>query len=126
MKGPRKSIMKSSTRCGFREFKFENGYFRLNGKRIFLKSADTGNEFPIGIHCPRSLEFLRQDMIYAKALGFNMVRFIAGVAFTEQLDLCDELGLMVYEESLAGWMMENSPRFLELYDQSIKEMIRRD
>ena len=33
---------------------------------------------------------------------------------------------MVYEESLAGWMMENSPRFLELYDQSIKEMIRRD
>ena len=75
---------------------------------------------------PNPLKFLRQDMIYAKALGFNMVRFIAGVAFTEQLDLCDELGLMVYEESLAGWMMENSPRFLELYDQSIKEMIRRD
>ena len=45
--------------------------------------------FQSASYCPQSPEFLRQDMIYAKALGFNMVRFIAGVAFTEQLDLCE-------------------------------------
>ena len=29
------SFDEQSTRCGFREFRFDNGYFRLNGKRIF-------------------------------------------------------------------------------------------
>ncbi len=33
------SIDEKSTKCGFRDFRFADGYFRLNGKRIFLKSA---------------------------------------------------------------------------------------
>ena len=47
---------------------------------------------------------LRRDMLNAKAAGFNMVRFIAGVADPAQLDFCDGLGLMVYEECLASWL----------------------
>ena len=67
----------------------------LNGKRIFLKSTHTGNHMPIGQQAPALPDFVRRDLINAKAAGFNTVRFIAGMACPEQLDFCDELGLMV-------------------------------
>ncbi len=84
-----------TVRCGFRDFRVVNGYFRLNGKRIFLRSTHTGNHTPVGqVIAPRAApDLLRRDLLYAKTLGFNMVRFISGVAHPWQLDMCDELGL---------------------------------
>jgi len=126
-----------SARCGFRDFCFKDGYFRLNGHRIFLRSAHTGNHYPIGLQLPHDPELLRRDLYYAKTMGFNMVRFIAGVAYPSQLDFCDELGLLVYEESYAGWCLEDSPKMFasltddfvlraERFDRSTSEMIMRD
>jgi hypothetical protein len=119
-------IDEQSVRIGFREFAFSDGYFRLNGKRIFLRSAHTGNHYPIGMQLPHDLELLRRDLYYAKTMGFNMVRFIAGVAWESQLDFCDELGLLVYEESYAGWCLTDSPKMAERFDRSTSEMIIRD
>ncbi|NLO82378.1 MAG: hypothetical protein GX094_04880 [Clostridiales bacterium] len=115
-----------SIRCGFRDFRVKNGYFYLNGKRIFIRSTHTGNHFPVGIHMTRDPDLLRRDLIYAKASGFNMVRFISGVAHPEQLDFCDEIGLMVYEEAYAGWCLEDSPKMAERYDRSVFGMVKRD
>ncbi len=113
-------------RFGFREFRVENGWFMLNGKRVFLKSTHTGNHFPVGWVAPVLPDFVRRDLIYAKALGFNCVRFISGVAWPEQLDFCDELGLMVYEEHLAGWCLADSPFMPERFDRATRDMVRRD
>ena len=115
-----------TVRCGFRDFRIVDGYFHLNGKRIFLRSTHTGNAMPIGQQAAVVGDFGRRDMIYAKASGFNAVRFIAGVAYPEQLDLCDELGLMVYEECFASWLLGNSPKMAERFDRSTSAMIRRD
>ncbi len=93
---------------GFREFCTKDGYFYLNGKKIFLKSAHSGNAFPIGQGFPVHPGHARQDFIYAKACGFNMLRAISGLFRPEQLDIADELGLMVYEESYASWCVAYS------------------
>lgn len=115
-----------ATRFGFRDFRFEDGYYRLNGKRLFMRSSHTCNHYPVGMQVPHDRELLRRDLLYAKAAGFNMIRFIAGVAYPEQLDFCDELGLMVYQESYASWCLGDSPRMAERYDRSMSEMIVRD
>jgi len=115
-----------TVRCGFRDFRVEDGFFRLNGRRIFLKSTHTGNHFPIGQIVPPNRDQMRRDFIMAKAAGYNMVRFIAGLAHPEQLDFCDEIGLMVYEESKAGWLLADSPHMRQRYDASTREMIVRD
>ena len=39
-------------------------------------------------------------------MGFNSIRFFCSVPTRYQLDLCDELGLMVYEECFAGWLLQ--------------------
>ncbi|MBN2292761.1 MAG: hypothetical protein JXM70_10070 [Pirellulales bacterium] len=116
----------ASTRCGFREFRFANGYFRLNGKRLYLRCSQTGNHAPIGMQLAHDPELFRRDLILAKAMGFNAIRFIAGLATRYQLDMCDEIGLLVYAESYAAWCMQNSPKLVERYDQSQLEMILRD
>ena len=112
--------------CGFRDFYVKNGYFYLNGKRIFLRSSHTGDHYPIGQKWPHTPDLLRQDLVYAKASGFNTVRFIAGVAIPEQLDFCDEIGLMVYEECYASWCLADSPKMGERYDRSVLGMVQRD
>lgn len=43
------SVNGFATRFGFRDFRLQNGWFTLNGKRIFLKSAHTGNHLPGGL-----------------------------------------------------------------------------
>ena len=118
----------ATTRFGFRDFRITNGYFRLNGRRIFVRSTHTGNHSPEGQVLPPTCtpDLLRRDLYYAKASGFNMVRYISGVAHPYQLDLCDEIGLLVYEETLAGWLLADSPKMTERFDRSIREMILRD
>ncbi|HXW82519.1 MAG TPA: glycoside hydrolase family 2 TIM barrel-domain containing protein [Acidimicrobiales bacterium] len=113
-------------RTGFRELRVRDGWFELNGRRIYLRSTHTGNHYPIGQEAPHRAAFVRQDLVYAKAAGFNTVRFIAGVAREDQLDFCDELGLMVYEETRSAWLLGDSPRMAEHFDRSNDEMIRRD
>ncbi len=118
-----------SVRCGFRDFKVIDGFFYLNGKRIFLRSMHTGALFPAGSCSPvagPTPDFPRRDLILSKACGFNMVRFLAGAALPEQLDCCDEIGLMIYEEPMASWGLDNSPKMAERYDRSLREMILRD
>ena len=117
-----------SVRCGFRDFRVVNGYFRLNGKRVFLRSSITLNHSPIGFRLPppQTPDLLRRDMIYSKASGFNTVRFAVGMAYPYQLNLCDEIGLMVYEETYAADSLHDSPKMKERFDRSIGGMILRD
>jgi hypothetical protein len=115
-----------SVRCGFREFRFQNGFFRLNGRRIFLRSTHTCNHFPVGLKLPPDPDMARRDLLDLKVMGFNMIRFIWGGAERFQLDLCDEIGLMVYEESFASSLMQDSPKLAERWERSISELIRRD
>lgn len=115
-----------SARLGFRRFEIRDGFFHLNGRRLFVRSSHTGNHYPVGAQVPPDRELLRRDLVYAKAVGYNMIRFIAGLPWPEQLDLCDELGLLVYEESLAGWCLEDSPQMAARFDRSTAEMVRRD
>ncbi len=69
-----------SVRCGFRDFRFENGAFRLNGRRIYLRCSHTGNCCPVGLEMPVDPDWLRRDLVNVKAMRFNAIRWISGVA----------------------------------------------
>ncbi|CAN5776643.1 hypothetical protein BH09VER1_BH09VER1_17210 [soil metagenome] len=122
-----KSRSETSVTCGFRDFRVENGYFRLNGQRVFLRSTHLVGSYPIGQNRPFDRDLARRDLIDLKMMGFNMIRFIWGGHVEQyQLDLCDQLGLMVYQETLASQPLEPSPRLGELFDATVMGVIRRD
>ncbi len=117
-----------STRFGVREFLFSNGYFRLNGKRLFLKETHTGDFFPVGLRFPNSdPDLWRRDLLNLKAMGFNMIRFIWGGATQVQLDYCDEIGLLVYDEFLiSSNAVDSSPQLEKRFHDDVEGVIRRD
>jgi beta-galactosidase/beta-glucuronidase len=57
------SVDERSVRFGFRDFRFENGFFRLNGERIFLKGSNFSKHYPVGYTVPLSEDMLRKDII---------------------------------------------------------------
>ena len=115
-----------STRCGFRDFRFAEGAFRLNGKRIFLRCSHTGNTAPVGYRVPLDPDFLRRDLLNSKVMGFNMIRFFGSIPRRYQLDLCDEIGFLVYNETAANWQWNDSPQMAERFDNEVRGMIVRD
>ncbi len=124
--GDRTLTHRAAVCCGFRDFRVADGYFHLNGKRVFLRSTHTGNHFPVGISVSLDPDLVRRDLIMAKAGGYNTVRFIAGMALPQQLDFCDHMGLMVYEEHLGSWLLGDSPHTAERFQRATREMITRD
>lgn len=114
--------------CGFRRFRVgDDGYFYLNGRRIFLRCSHTGNCMPESVHhIARDKALLRKDLFMAKAAGFNMIRFISGAALPEQLDYCDELGLMVYEEPISGWRLQDGKNAKQVLSHDMLSLVKRD
>ena len=123
---------------GFRDFRFENGYFRLNGKRIFLNGLNFSTHFPVGYTVPLNEDMLQRDVINMKALGFNFVRIPFGCPNPRELDIYDELGILVQMEHYGCWQMGDyngykypkPDNFQDLmllrYEHSIRDIVLRD
>jgi len=115
-----------STRFAFRDFRFVENQFHLNGRRLFWKCARTLNNYAVGQAIPLDPNVLRHELLSIKSMGFNAIRFMAGLALPAQLDLCDELGLLVCEESYAAWHMQPSAAMEDHFDLALRHMILRD
>ncbi len=120
------SVDEKSARCGFRDFRFQDGYFRLNGKRIYLKSAHFGGDSPLTGIVPFDRGMVRRDFLELKLMGFNMARCISGLERRHVMDLADEIGLMVYDECFAAWCVSPSPKLAERWLRATAGMILRD
>jgi beta-galactosidase/beta-glucuronidase len=119
------SIDQQSVRCGFRDLRFENGYFQLNGRRIFLKGMYHAMHFPITYVIPHDPELMRRDVSNLKKAGCNMIR-IAFRSMPQMLELCDEAGILVYQEHYGSWQLRDSPAMKSRWNASISEVILRD
>jgi len=115
-----------SSRFGVRDFRLVDGRFVLNGTPVFLRMTHTVNDYPWTNDPAATLGRLRRDLVHLKASGFTMARFIWGDARTEQLDLCDEIGLLVYDETFASWAMGDTPELTKRMTDAITGIVRRD
>jgi len=88
-------------RFGIREIKAEKRGLWLNGKPLYLKGFNRHEAHPtFGAATPESLMLL--DIQNLKAMGGNFFRGAHYQQAQRFLDLCDENGVLVWEESL-GW-----------------------
>lgn len=73
--------------------------FRLNGKFIFpLGTLDQG-WWPDGLLTPPSLDACANDIQTLKRLGFNMLRKHIKIEPRAYYRLCDELGILVFQDA---------------------------
>lgn len=117
-----------SVRCGFRDFRIKDGYFQLNGRRLLLRAAHTGQQDPVGLHIPTSNpDGPIEDLRMMKEMGFNAIRFLQMLGRRSQLEWADENGFLILEEPRGGWLLDYVPEEYERRrDNVIREMILRD
>jgi beta-galactosidase len=85
-------------RFGLRFFDFpEHGVFLLNGRKLFLRGTQR-HEDHAGLGAAMTDDLLRQEMRLVKDMGANFIRLGHYQQSRRVLDLCDELGLLVWEE----------------------------
>ncbi len=85
-------------RFGFRNFRFEKkGPFFLNGERLLLRGTHR-HEDHAGLGAAMSDELIREEMELMKSIGINFIRLGHYQQNRTVLNLCDELGILVWEE----------------------------
>ena len=118
-------------RFGIRSIAFsaEEG-FLLNGEPVLLKGGclhhDNG---PLGSAAFRTAEFRRVKTM--KEAGFNAIRTAHNPPSQHFLDACDELGMLVMDESFDQWQKPKNPQdyhrfFDEWWEKDIEAMVLRD
>lgn len=98
---PAGAMGRAKARFGIRSFTCAKGKFWLNGKPVFLKGVnrhDTDHE-----NCyATTIQSIWRDIMLIKGLGCNFVRSVHYTPSDEFLTLCDEAGILVWQEAL-GW-----------------------
>jgi beta-galactosidase len=110
---------------GFREAKFTDHGFELNGKVIKLRGLDRHQTFPfVGQAMPGRAQ--RSDArILRHKLHCNIVRTSHYPQSRHFLDACDEMGLLVLEE-IPGWQHIGDEPWKLISIDNVSRMIRRD
>ncbi|HEY5080194.1 MAG TPA: hypothetical protein VII43_10115, partial [Opitutaceae bacterium] len=98
----------------------------LNGRAIFAKGSNWVNPdvFPGRI----TAETLRPLVELAKGAHFNLLRCWGGAIVNPEpfFDLCDELGVLVWQEfPLACNLYPDDPAYLRILDQESRSILRR-
>ena len=106
-------------RFGIRQTEFvEHGPFKLNGKRVLLRGTQRHADHA-GVAAAMSDDQVREEMRLIREMGANFIRLAHYQQDRLVLDLCDELGLMVWEE--VPWCRAGVGS--EAFQQNAKDML---
>ena len=112
-------------RVGFREIKVIDNHIYMNDKKLFIKGFCRHEDHP-QFGCALPYQAMMYDINLIKDMGGNAVRTSHYPNDEIFLDLCDELGILVWEEAHARGLSEERMRHKNFRKQSldcIEEMI---
>lgn len=110
-------------RIGFREVKVKGRKLLLNGESICLQGYNRHEDHP-QFGCAFPVEAMVTDLELMRDLGCNFVRTCHYPNDMRFLDLCDEMGFAVWEESHARAVDFDHPKFNEQIEDSTREMVQ--
>ncbi len=110
------------------EFTADDG-FHLNGRRLQLKGVNLHSDLgPLGMAFDKGA--MRRQLEVMKEMGVNALRTSHNACAEEVLDLCDEMGIVVWNECFdkwdgtAGLGKDEAPE--ALVERNLKAFVRRD
>jgi beta-galactosidase len=118
-------VDEDSRTIGFREARFTDHGFELNGTVVKLRGLDRHQTFPfVGQAMPGRVQ-RRDAEILRSNFKCNIVRTSHYPQSRHFLDGCDELGLLVLEE-IPGWQHIGDAAWKDISVDNVRRMIRRD
>ncbi|ADL50469.1 glycoside hydrolase family 2 protein [Clostridium cellulovorans] len=112
-------------RVGFRDIKVNGKDILFSGKKVIIKGVNRHEDYA-EFGCAIPIEAMYRDIEIIKSLGANCIRTCHYPNDERFLDLCDENGILVWEEAHARGLNEEQMKHKNFEKQSsdcIKEMI---
>ena len=123
-------ILGKNYRYGIRtaEFTADDG-FHLNGERLQLKGVDLHSDLgPLGMAFSRAA--MRRQLEIMKDMGVNAIRTSHNPPDPQLLDLCDEMGFVVWDEGFDKWDgtagIRDGEELEEVVERNLRALVRRD
>ena len=118
-----------TSKMGFKETEIRHQTFFLNGKPIKVNATNTHMQHPELGHAMNE-ETIRSDMEILKQHNFNAVRTSHYPPVNKYLELADEYGLYIIDETgdeaHASEYISNDQRFREMYLERVQKLVLRD
>ena len=112
-------------RVGFRTIEVKDTKIYMNGEPVYMKGFNRHEDYAVD-GCAVTLQHMVQDMDLMQDMNANAVRTCHYPNDERFLDLCDERGIMVWEENHArGLLLKDmqNPNFEQQCEDCIREMI---
>ena len=123
------TVQQITSNMGFKETEIRNQTFYLNGEPIKVNSINTHMQHPELGHVITE-ETIRKDMEILKQHNFNSVRISHYPPVNKYLELADEYGLYIIDETgdeaHATEYLSNNQNFKEMYLERVRQMVLRD
>lgn len=118
------AIDEKTNKVGFRWFAFDgNKGFSLNGKPYKLRGVNRHqDQAPVGVALDD--EAHRRDIRLIKELGCNFIRISHYPQDDAIVEMCDELGLLAWEEIPIINIVPDTPGYADNCELNLREMIR--
>ena len=117
------------SKMGFKETEIRHQVFYLNGQPIKVNATNTHMQHPDLGHVMNE-ETIRKDMEILKQHNFNAVRTSHYPPVNKYLELADEYGLYIIDETgdeaHATEFLSNDLKFLPMYLERVQKMVLRD
>ncbi len=122
-------IHQRQQRFGFRWFEAtgvgSDAVYRLNGRRIVLRSAISWGFWPVNGIYPTD-ELAKRQVMVAKELGLNMLNFHRAIGNPNVMEAADELGLLIYQEPGGYKTGGKDPFTTSILREKVLRMVKRD
>lgn len=122
-------VDKVTKRIGFKKTEIIDGVFYLNGVPVKVNAQCSHMQHPVTGHVITE-DVIRKDMEILKQFGFNAVRTSHYPPVNRYLELADEYGLYVIDETgdeaHATEYVSSMPEFTEMYRERVRRMVLRD
>lgn len=115
-------------KIGFNKIQVQDNQFLLNGQPFALRGFDWFEDFP-GLGPIADLKRIKEDILRIKETGANALRVVGTPPHPYLLAVCDELGMLVFEEmplTLIPDIRFEETLFSQLALNYCKEMVARD
>ena len=122
-------LQQISSKMGFKETEIRHQTFYLNGQPIKVNATNSHMQHPELGHAMNE-ETIRKDMAILQQHNFNAVRTSHYPPVNKYLELADEYGLYIIDETgdeaHASEYISNDQRFREMYVERVQKLVLRD